>query len=402
MRHLLLLVALILLPMLSFPQEVEHLMTRKYIPCSDVAYNSSLLIPEHYRKGNMDTVSALMQYWETRCGIGEPLLRLKILFAIKGDTFSEEIYEDVAIISSLLYSKRSEIVITIGFDYLHGTHYSLDYSFFQFVQSLARALRQERAYSPIEQFFLDFYAGDVDHIFRRVLDTSLSATILQEAYQREAATYLRMPEGHFSIYSGIWMPMGNASILGNHPLIGFEGGLKQKRWMLDALVEFKFLRSPNTYLVVKDDSTFTTDHFFGGQIGLSGGYELLRYQSNEINLLGGIAWDGFDALSIGEVNDPDRITKTINALNLNLGIGYRKYFRDKSYIGIDTRYNFVDYRNPGGTDLDGHTLTIRLKYGLSRNGYRDRNLRMLDHPSLDKEAPAYLDFLDHGRIPFFR
>ena len=33
------------------------------------------------------------------------------------------------------------------------------------------------------------------------------------------------------------------------------------------------------------------------------------------------------------------------------------------YIGLDTKYNFVNYKNPYGTNLDGNTITVNLIIG---------------------------------------
>jgi hypothetical protein len=122
----------------------------------------------------------------------------------------------------------------------------------------------------------------------------------------------------------------------------------------------------------------------------------MRYKLHELDILGGCGWDGFDALEIGKTNDPNRVTKSINALNLNLGVGYRKYLKNKSYVGIEMRYNVIDYQNRSGTDLTGNTVTVRLKFGTSRNLYRDNTLMRLDHKKIISDE-KYYDWLQNGR-----
>lgn len=384
----------------AYSQDVEHLMTKKYIDCRDIIYNNTLLIPEHFAKNNSDTVAALINYWEKHCGISETLLRLKILLAINADTLNENIYGKKQIINHLVYYRERVKRQEDGYDE-YGFHYDIpqiNSSLDNFTKELALKLKQRKTNSELDIFFLDLYSNNFDKIFLRLQDTSLTKSELGQAYYKEVNRELNKPEGHFSIYSGAWIPNGNISIVGNHPIIGFQGGMKNKKGiMLDVALEFKFGKSPNTYFVEKNDSLYSTTHFFGGFFGAELGYELINYKSHELDILGGLGWDGFDALEIGKTNDPNRITKSINALNLNLGIGYRKYLKNKSYIGIETRYNFINYQNKNGTDLSGNTLTIRLKYGMSRNLYRDKNLMQLDHKKILSNK-KYHEWLQNGKV----
>lgn len=382
----------------AYSQEVEGLMTRKYIDCNDIIYNSTFLIPEYFEKGYLDTVSAITNYWEKRCGISEPLLRLKILLAINADTLNENIYSEIPIINYLINYRERKKNENRGIDY--GLYYwipPINNSFDNFTKELALKLKREKTHSELDIFFLDFYSNDFNNIFFRLQDTVLTNSVVRHAYDKEVSKYINVPEGHFSIYSGMWIPIGNISIVGNHTIFGFQGGLKSKRILIDGAIEFRFGNSPNTYFVEKNDSVYNTTHFFGGYFGLELGYELINYKSHEIDVLTGSGWDGFDVLSIGDKNDPDRVTKTINALNFNFGIGYKKYFKNKSYVGIDAKYNLVNYQNKNGTDLAGNTLTIRLKLGISRNVNRDSNLMRLDYKKATSRNNKYNEWLQTGR-----
>lgn len=383
----------------AYSQNVEHLMTKKYTDCRDIIYNCSLLIPEYFAKNNSDTVAALVNYWEKHCGVNETLLRLKILLSINADTLNENIYGKTNIINNLLYY-REKIKRQESKHDGYGLYCDIPQTsntFDNFTKELALKLKQKKTNSELINLFLDLYSNNFDKIFLRLQDTSLIKSELRRTYYREINRELNKPEGHFSIYTGAWIPTGNISIVGNHPIIGFQGGMKNKKGiMFDVAMEFKFGKSPNTYIVEKNDSLFSTTHFFGSFFGAELGYELINYKSHELDILGGLGWDGFDALEIGKTNDPNRITKSINALNLNLGFGYRKYLKNKSYIGIETRYNFINYQNNNGTDLSGNTLTLRLKYGISRNLNRDKNLMRLDHKKILTNK-KYHEWLENGK-----
>ncbi|NUO81616.1 hypothetical protein HUU05_16215 [candidate division KSB1 bacterium] len=94
-------------------------------------------------------------------------------------------------------------------------------------------------------------------------------------------------------------------------------------------------------------------------------------------MLAGLGWDGFDAIE----SDKNRKAKSINSLNVNLGLGYRQFFKPYSthYLSLEGRYNFVNYATHGGSDLSGNTITLRLIYGQLGNARKNNRLRTFDY-----------------------
>ena len=62
--------------------DLERLMTRRLPSCQDIALNGIELITTHYKAGQYDKVNQVLKYWEDKCGMSEPLMRMKILMAI--------------------------------------------------------------------------------------------------------------------------------------------------------------------------------------------------------------------------------------------------------------------------------------------------------------------------------
>jgi len=167
-----------------------------------------------------------------------------------------------------------------------------------------------------------------------------------------------------SCFSGIWLPTGNAKLLGPHPIVGVKVGAVKKRFDFGALIEFRFIRSANTYQINYNNNTVSTHNFLGGLLSVYLNYDIAKLSNSEIYVIGGFGWDGFDAIEKDPPTYPKSIT--INSFNYNLGIGGRFHFSKKSkspYIGTELIYNFIDYENPKGTSIDGNTITIRLMYG---------------------------------------
>lgn len=373
-------------------QDVSGLMTKQHYNCGDITYNGMVLVPKYYEKHNADTVAAIMQYWKAQCPGSEALARLNILLAIDADTFREQLYEGEPIVRFLQtyrdrirYSQNGGSVMT----YSNGHLMPYD-SLHDFTYHLATRLSQRPANSALTNFFLDFYSDNADRAFLRLYDSSFAGFEITRQYHKLVKEQLRKPEVHLAIFTGIWMPRGALNILGNHPVFGFQAGLKnRKKMMFDLCLELRVGNSAHPYWTTYKGSQFQSTHFLGAMFAAELGYELLRQGASELDLVGGIGFESIELLSIGKSNDPNRISKSVNSFNANLGLGYRFYLPGRSYFGIEARYNFNDYNNDGGTGLSGNAFCIRLKYGVSRHLPRDQALQDLDHPKIVFDQPYY-------------
>lgn len=359
-------------------KDVESLMTRRYLSPADVAYNASFLIPEYHAKGQKDTLQAIMDFWEERCGIPEPLVRCRILFAIEDGSFSTEMYNDFDIIEMLREYQNVNTVYDFQIAlrrYRYGYTYETVYDkrLNEFTSRLAEQLLAEEERPAEETFLLRAYANQCADILAALETeayggTEIRALYLRQKEQNEPSTYF-----HNDWMPGIWIPHGNLDILGLHPSIGYRCGVKYKKLIADLSIGLKFVNAPHTYQVYKNGMMWDTKEFFGGYVGLDANFEMFRVKQNSLELAGGVAYDGFDCLSIeDDIYENDRLTKSIGSLNLNIGLAYKFHFKNKRYLGIEFKYNFVNYRNPVGTNLDGNVYTVNLLIGniIGRSIYR--------------------------------
>ena len=348
------------LPVYGQPDYVESLMTRQKFSCNHIFDNVSRLIPEFYEKGSKDTLQAIMAYWEDKCGVSEVFMRCKIIFSIDDGSFSDSLYNNN--ILRLLRKYQHSIK--------HGGSYYYDYQRFdnfysdhlnEFTVRLSKTLLETKELSSVERFFLRIYANDVDQTLYQMLDLDeLDETRIKELYlQEKKSGYL-----HSAWMLGIWLPQGHLHILGVHPYLGYRLGRKYPRLTVDLSVGAKFVNSSNTYQVYERDMIWNTNYFLGWYAGVDAGYELFRLWNNSIDLIGGIAWDGIKTLNEkSEVCKNEMITKNLHSLNLNIGLGYKFHFKNRRYLGIDVKYNFVNFKNPHGTNLGGNTYTVNLIVG---------------------------------------
>lgn len=153
-------------------------------------------------------------------------------------------------------------------------------------------------------------------------------------------------------------------MVGQHPYLGFQIGYLKNRISAYAELSFKFLNSRNHFYTELDDSLHYTNHFFGGYVGGGFNYEVKKLKSHSFDLLTGVAFDGFDVLSITNKLGGENYNKSINSLNINTGVGYRftiKPLKSLKYLGLDAKYNWVNYNNQNGTNLKGNSITVGLR-----------------------------------------
>ncbi len=166
-----------------------------------------------------------------------------------------------------------------------------------------------------------------------------------------------------SIVAGAWIPTGKLSKLGVHPNLGFQAEACYSKISIGIEFSCKFLNTTQPYLAKRVHSNKqieATNHFFGGYFGLIGGYDLINTTWHRIRLIGGIAVDGFDVL----VENKNLKSESIWASNFNLGVGYCYKFNKTKYIGLQVKYNHVDYTKSKIIDLTGQPITVIIDYGL--------------------------------------
>ena len=352
--------------------------SRPSLSCQDIKYNAQYLIPKFYENNSKDSLYATIDFWEKHCGISEKSTRCRILLAIDERKFSESIYDSTILNYVIEYKNRST---KEGMRYGHmyiaysNTHDTLN----QFTIDLAKKLLKRNDLRPIEKFYLRMYSNDFENTFAMLQNEEFNGTILQKMYYNEVERYSDIVVAHGDIMIGLWIPHDNLEAVGSHPFWGFRGGARYKKFVADAVLGFKIRKSPHVYQIHANDSIWDTKHFWGAYFGFDFGFEMHRINNSSFDLIGGIAFDGFDALNVDDPYSDDKITKSLNSLNLNVGVGYKYNINSGNYFGVDIKYNFVDYKNPMGTDLSGNVLTINLMYGFYFNEYSTNNLEFLNY-----------------------
>ena len=385
MKRISLLAIICTLTSLTLAQNFDNLMSKKQIDCRDISYNSSIYFIKYMQENKLDSAKALLQYWENKCGAREPIYRAKILLALIQNEYNDTLLQKGILNNIFNYQSRMDMI-------KHSNYYPYDMyttyfgfippgqEFDKYTQHIAKSLMQRYKPDQTEYLLTEFYGENCDTLLYKLQTNSYHQSALTEEYGNTLKHYLDLPEYHMSWITGMWIPTGKLNKLGIHPELGFQMGVKYKKMNYDIIMAIKFLNSPNAYYARRtnsDNSLELTNHFLGGHIGIDVGRDLYTNNGHEFQLVGGIAYDGFDALE--EDKDRNLNGESISTYNFNIGLGYRYYITNTFYLGLRAKYNVVDYSLNNVIDFTGNPVTIQFIIGGLENALKHDNLKALGY-----------------------
>ncbi len=368
--------------------DAESLILKHSISCPEIALSTTELIPQYHQDNKTDTIHTLLQYWQERCGITEPLMRYKVLQQIQNREFNHDWlpsrlpdylddYKDAA-------TTDDENAANYFFDFDAWEYHALHPGFNDFTRTLASSITGLPDLSPVEMYFLSFYTDDFDAAREILAGGLLDGTRLDSVFQlREAMQQVEIYDGgplgkevqlveesgetqsqpgfQAGFSFGTWMPTGKLKQLGTHPQIGLMAGGNGRRTFFGIHIKMGFLHTPHPYQAKIGGEIYDTQNFLQLYAGAHAGIALLNNPQHALYLKAGMGYDGIDPRNHQEREE--EISGMINALNVNTGIRYQRKFQENRFFSIMVRYNVVRYSNKGGTDLSGNVVTAGLGYG---------------------------------------
>jgi DNA-binding transcriptional MerR regulator len=360
--------------------DIEKIMTKRIYSCWGIMRMFSDKISDGIdTKKDSAKVYSFLDLLEYNCRETGTTQSFRILFAINNDTFTESLY-DSTIINSLLNYKEG--LYYYYWDEDNYNYYSEeDRAFLDEIKDLKRIvvytqelskrlLAEKTSLSEVEKFLLEYYANYTLSL-NELKKTEYNGTLLQEYfnhYRKKSVTQVNL---NTYLKGGIWIPQGNLAIVGMHPEFGGALGMTVGPFYADFVMAFRWGKAPDYYQVLYNNTIYNTNHFFGMYVGADMGYRLFYYNRHRFDVVGGIAADGIDVLNDEIVNgfdeDESNHRSSIMSPNFNIGLGYKYQLKQSGrFIGLDLKYNFVNYKNTGGTDLSGNAVTIHLLFGFSK------------------------------------
>lgn len=362
-------------PVSAQPPDLSGIMTDRMPDCNDIRFNAMTLIPEYFKRNEVDSAIMVLDYWTYHCGKSQESYPAQVLLNMHRDSvpiddrpmagffgwgWSVHPYEG----SYGLWTYRRPTRMV-----------DRSRAYYDFLRGLAENQAARQDLPPFEHLTALYFAGQQDSLLSAYRHHEFPERPSQADYLNRLDAARRMIEFHYGFFAGAWIPTDNLSMLGTHPEMGFLMGLQFDRFIVDFTFAIKFVKAAEEYRFVKGDSTYTTDNFFGVTLGGDFGYRLVKTPKSEIQLIGGIAYDNFTVVPYDDETEAKSITA--DALNLNLGFNYRYYFQGDMYLGLRMRYNALNYNSHGGSDLSGDAVSVGLAFGWAGNGYKSRQLSQL-------------------------
>lgn len=340
---------------------VEDAMSKKHPDCRDVLLNAIDLIPKYYREKAFDSVQKVVDIWETSCGNTPEAEYTKVLLSIERSVFNNAQPD-----SSLV-----ELLISYSYAYKNYSRYPSYYgpgtsSYYKLSSTWAKFLLERTNLSVTEKFVCDVFTGNISDPVKEIKSDKEVYAVLYNLLNTNLQEQKKSGSAEYTIVSGVWVPTGNVAVLGVHPSIGLQFGGRFDRHQVDLSMQIRFLNSAGTYTVKRNNTLYDLDYYFGGYIGLDYNYYFINSIKTDLGLLGGIGYDGFDIAASGDSHENDYLKPlSISSLNLNAGLRFNYVFSSSFYLGLQGRYNFMNYGTKGGSNLNGDAFSFDLIFGFT-------------------------------------
>ena len=380
----------ILLPLFisieSFAQNdgLENLLVNRQVGCADIALNSSEYIPYYLNNNQMDSALIVLNYWGEKCGNSEPAMRANILIALDLFYFDDEMVTDDFLRRMSIFSDRVQLMKennTFAYNY-----HQADFDFVPVggtfdLWTLEFAKEVLKKYEPgTPGYFLClFYSGAIDSAYTLLATYPYNSFKPGIQYNALIKHYQDLPSTSISGFAGAWIPLGPLESMGVHPEIGMTYGLRQRNNLYELVMGVKFIKTPDSYLTRRDkDSEWEySNEFSGVYLGFEYSRDLMPQKRNSPFFTIGAAYDAITTLN--QDTDLKLDAATAGSYNFNLGGGIRIFLSNRSFLGLQIKYNVVDYTLTQLFKKQGHVVTARLSYGVFQNKYRDDRLKYLKY-----------------------
>ena len=211
-------------------------------------------------------------------------------------------------------------------------------------------------YSLDAKLLLDFYSSKRPS-FESIASASSEESRLSEFYhlEKKRTELTQTTDILFSL--GYYHPFGKLNRFGGHPIFGMGYVHNIQRHSVILQLEFRAGPSKRDYTVIYLDSAVTQRQWTGIYAGLEYSYDLIKKEKFSLAVSPGVGYDAITVLTSD--NEYGEDSKSLGSLNASIGLIGRYRYNDEQSCGLQLRVNRADYRNPGGTRLNGGYVTLK-------------------------------------------
>jgi len=316
----------------------------------------------------------------------EPAERLNLLMSIYDNTLDinklDNIIQNLLIYKAIINDYRiKDSVFYLPYRYVTG-YPEIAKSYNDETKLFARKIYNDLNEDSEAKLLTEYYTNNFDSLFIKIQDDNYKDSRLHKEYNKYANKVIKDSFSiKFGLYSGIWIPNDELSKIGNHLNTGFQMGLRGlSGWGLNLNMCQRFQDFPDSIELNFNDTSRNTLRYMGGFYGIDISRNLLTTVKSEIDLIAGVALDGFN--STYDIPEEKRyIETTVNSVNFNFGIAYRFIIKQQYFTEIHFRYNIINYDSKtANTDLSGNAITLNINLGILSGGKQRMDiLHLLDY-----------------------
>lgn len=349
--------------------------SNKYIDCADVTFNAVPIIKRLYAASEIDSIYSFLDYWEQKCGLMESAFRLRNILNIRTGHFVADSISEAWIELMMIYRAGLEPYLYPHYpSFMNGINDDLNAMKADF-DKLTRLIASETITVGMEEsLVLNFYSADAPTF--EEIKSAPSHSRLKQLHERIYNKTFRIPEFHISFVTGVSRHFGNISIFGVRPNFGMVMGAKHLRHNYDLLLDFRAGPSKEVYSFVYEGTTLSHRKWTGMYVGFEYTFDLVQRGRTEFGISPGIGYDRITTMTAD--NDYGEDPSFISSFNSNAGLVFKyRLGKNDGRLGVHLRYNLADYKNLGGTKLDGQYINLRVTIGSVSSPWRDSRLRKL-------------------------
>jgi hypothetical protein len=338
------------------PQQPRSVAERQQLFNADAS-----ALPRLYENKDFDSIGIYIQLrWQEP--VPPDLLCQAILLSIQRNIFSlTEFSELNALTWPLIHQLNAYAGLLASCQDTKCNMPDADRKIFFTTSRWAHDLLETRTFDSVQNFLCRVYSGDIRYP-EEYWSLHTIAPIARGLFGPRTNRVRRLGVV-MAISTGIWVPDGHLSLLGVHPSINYEYGVRNahNEWDLDGALRFG--NTPGPYTILRNDTVMSRTYYDGGNLSLTYTRYLFHQARREAGISIGLGVDGIDFTSGSE--NVDWTPTTITCFDFNLGLRYNYYFSKHGFLGVVARYHFLNYSNPGGSPFDGNAATIDIILGVA-------------------------------------
>ena len=338
--------------------------------CQNLSYLASRRILDYEKRGYGDSAAMINKSLEKYCGLGEQVLRYKMLGDLRSGRGMEDDGDASFLLDRMLRYRDRRKAIQTWHPSIDRLGWSFDYwadpNFDSLTIRMAGAVVNKNE-NPTLEIARAVYTDDWNRFDALIKSGNATSPLAREALNRLRDAQLG-PRARAELFLGGWHPTGNLKRVNDHPYVGLKFGGGGGRFDLNLRIGIVMPWGPYRYTTVFEDSLVNADNFAGPALALEPSWDVLQTLNWKVGVVGGLGWTWASTYSVTP-QDPNAgiRSSSISSPDLSLGIRVEKLWGMAGLWEFDAQYHFQNFKNTGGTALDGNSITANIGIGFEGN-----------------------------------